>query len=265
MQILITPVRSASRLSMLTLHLALGGVIVLYQALFYTRYWYNSRKGKHIVQWWVRRACHILAININVYGEVNHEKETLFVANHVSWLDIIALSAVVQVKFISKDSIKHWPIIGWLVTSVGTLLIRRGKYFVISRLVALIKKELKHRHSVLLFPEGTTTNGKQVAPFRFALLQSVTHSEYMVQAIALQYITATGVDLQALYIGKDNFVFHLLRLTMRDSTRLKIHFTQAFSVRNMDRHAVAKQARENILQELGLDEHSVQLPVRQVA
>ena len=234
---------------MLLLHLQLGGFIVVYQWLR-QRNWYNSEQGKRIIQWWMRRACRILAVHISVSGEISSQGRTLFVANHISWIDIIALASVVQVKFISKDSLRYWPLIGWLATSVGTLLIRRGKYFVVTRVVALIKRELNQRHAVLVFPEGTTTDGQQVAAFRSALLQSVSYSDAAVQAVALRYHTDGGLDRHAPYIGNDNFVFHLLRLSLRNKTQLKLHFTPEFSTQKLDRRAVAGLAREQIISAL---------------
>ena len=261
-----TPIRVTWRLTMLLLHLILGALIVAYEQVR-RRNWYNSEQGKQTIQWWAARACRILAIHVTVTGEISARSKTLFVANHISWIDIIALSAVLQVKFISKESLKYWPLIGWLATSVGTLLIRRGKYFVVTRVVALIKRELKQRHAVLVFPEGTTTDGRQVTAFRSALLQSVSYSDASVQAVALQYHTATGLDRHAPYIGKDNFVFHLLRLSMRDKTQLKLQFTPEFSTQELDRREVARLARDHIISALEDRPYSVPLQAadRQVA
>jgi len=249
------------------LHFVCGVSIVIYGQIRSRRSWYNSEQGKRLIQWWMVRACRILAIHITVTGKASVQQKTLFVANHISWIDIIALAAVVRVKFISKESLKYWPLIGWFATSIGTLLIRRGKYFVVTRIVALIKRELKHKHAVLVFPEGTTTDGQQVALFRSALLQSVSHSDTPVQAVALRYHTATGLDRHAPYIGKDNFVFHLLRLSMRDKTQLKLHFTPEFSAHKLDRREVAKLARENIISALESRPYPVQQQAadRQVA
>ncbi|MBC6406626.1 MAG: 1-acyl-sn-glycerol-3-phosphate acyltransferase [Rhodobacteraceae bacterium] len=136
------------------------------------------------------------------------------VANHCSWLDIFALNAAARIYFVSKAEVARWPAIGWLAKATGTLFINRApaqaaahKHSVETRLMA--------GHRLLLFPEGTSTDGHRVLPFKSTLFaafftQSMT-SSWQIQPITLRYRAPAGKDARFYgWWGAMAFLPHLL-------------------------------------------------------
>ena len=231
--------RACTRLTVLLIHILYALLLIVKFRLYHGRQWFDTEPGKLVIRWWVQRACHFLALKLQVKGAASIAPNTLFVANHVSWMDIIALLAVSNTKFISKDAVKRWPVIGWLATAIGTLFIHRGKHFAVSRMIDNIRHELDSRHAILVFPEGTTTDGTQVGRFHAGVFNSVSGTQHYVQAIALRYRRYNGPDKFAPYIGDDIFINHLFRIASLKETTLEIVFALPFQPASMNRHYIA--------------------------
>lgn len=239
-------IRSYLRISLLIGHIIIGVIIVLIARSLPGIRWYETQQGKNIIQWWFKLTCKILAVRIKIHGKTNFSPGTLFVANHVSWLDIITLLSTLQSRFISKDNLIHWPVFGWLAQSTGTLFIQRHKKFVLHELINTIKINLNNKQSVTFFPEGTTTDGRQAGHFYSSLFKSVSFAEYLVQPIAIQYMRYGQYDPIAPFIGQDNFMSHLLRITKQSETNLLLSFTPAFSTTQRTRQEIADLAKQHI-------------------
>ena len=95
----------------------------------------------------------------------------MFVLNHVSWLDIFLLDAVLPVTFVAKSEIGDWPLVGTLVTHAGTLYIERGSKSAARRTSERVAEALREQRPVAIFPEGTTSHGESVQRFHAALFQ----------------------------------------------------------------------------------------------
>ena len=117
----------------------------------------------------------------------------LVVANHVSWLDIFALHAVGPVRFIAKAEIERWPVLGGLVRGVGTLFIERARRHDTHRVNQEIARALAAGDIVAVFPEGTTTDGTALLPFKGSLLQPIIDAQGHVQPVAIRYRDADGI------------------------------------------------------------------------
>lgn len=238
------------RLIFLLVHILYGVCVVFVYRLRAGKDWYHQESGRFIIQRWMRQACRILAIRLQVNGRVCGPTASLFVANHVSWIDTIALASLLDTKLLSKGSVKYWPVIGWLVENTGNLFITRGKNFALSQVIEQVQSRLDSGVSVLFFPEGTTTDGRQVCRFHAGLFKSITGTRHTVQAIALRYQRQGALDRLAPYIGKDNFVVHLFRIAALRETQLEVAFTEAFPVFAMSRHDIADKARKQITEVL---------------
>lgn len=247
------------------MHILYALLLIVKFRLYHGRQWFDTRPGKLVIQWWVQRACRVLAIRLHVNGVASTAQDTLFVANHISWIDIIAILAVSNTKFISKDVVKHWPVIGWLATAIGTLFVHRGKYFSVNRMIEDIRHELDNRHAILIFPEGTTTDGTEVARFHTGAFNSVSASEHYVQAIALRYKRQNRLDKFAPYIGNDVFVKHLFRIASLRETSLEIVFATPFQPVSMNRHDIARLTHTSITDMLLADQDILSMDKRLVA
>ena len=117
-----------------------------------------------------RRLTRILAIEISVTGDV--PAAGLIVSNHLGYVDILVLSAVAPVSFVSKKEVRSWPVFGWFARRTYTIFVDRGRRQGVGESVSEIEVALRAGRLVVLFPEGTSTGGASVLPFRSSLLAS---------------------------------------------------------------------------------------------
>jgi 1-acyl-sn-glycerol-3-phosphate acyltransferase len=143
------------------------------------------------IRGWSRRLLHLMSIDIRMTGTLGHPN-VIVVANHVSWLDIFALHAVGPVRFIAKAEIARWPVLGRLVAGVGTLFIERARRHDTHRVNQQVAKALAAGDIVAVFPEGTTTDGSTLLPFKGSLLQPIVDAAGAVQPVAIRYRTYDG-------------------------------------------------------------------------
>ena len=197
-------------------------------------------------QRWCLRLLAIMGVELRVHGALRGGPMFL-VANHVSWLDIPVIAAARPCHFLSKAEVAQWPVIGWLARSVGTLFIRRGAGE--SRLKAgEIREHLALGRSILVFPEGTTTDGTSVRRF---FPQLFAAAEGMpVQTVSVRYRDAAGdVDPTLAFIDDDELHHHLWRLLGRE--RIVVDLTFGPPVPAAEPRERARLAREQVIAGLG--------------
>jgi 1-acyl-sn-glycerol-3-phosphate acyltransferase len=130
----------------------------------------------------------------------------LFVANHVSWLDIFAINAFAPAAFVAKDEVRQWPVIGWLCANTDTVFLERGSRSAAVRTKQQMLEQLRRRHRVGVFPEGTTSDGAGVLPFHGALFQSAIDAGVRVAPVAVRYTDSRGAPSPApAYVGETTF------------------------------------------------------------
>lgn len=121
---------------------------------------------------------------------------TLFVANHVSWTDIVALGTLCDAVFVARGDLAGWSLLGRLARHHGTIFVARGRRTDTGRQVDAVRSVLARGGDVILFAEGTTSDGTGVLPFRSALL-AAADAAARVQPVAIVYLDACGVPLSA--------------------------------------------------------------------
>ena len=114
-------------------------------------------------------------------------------ANHAGWLDILALNAATTLYFVAKAEVAGWPGIGWLARATGTVFIRRDRAQAAAQ-VALIGDRLRAGHRLALFPEGTSSDGLQVLPFKPALFAAFRGTELALQPVTVRWQAPPGAD-----------------------------------------------------------------------
>jgi 1-acyl-sn-glycerol-3-phosphate acyltransferase len=142
-------------------------------------------------QQWARRMIGALGARLCVEGAAP-APGTLLVANHVSWLDILAIASHTPAAFVAKSEVRAWPAIGWLAARAGTLFLRRSSGRSLLRVKERIGALLLEGRNVTLFAEGTTTGGSGLLPFRSGLMQAAVDSIRPVQAVAIAYYDGDG-------------------------------------------------------------------------
>ncbi len=167
-----------------------------------------------------RGATNCLGLKITCHGEPS-AAPTLYVSNHISWCDIPALGGALPATFLSKSEVGQWPLIGWLARQAGTVFIQRGSgkaSGIVSQLAAL----LEQGQSVMVYPEGTTTNGVTVLPFHGRLLKAAQQAGAPIQPVSIVYRRNGAPDHLAPFIDDDDFLGHLGRLLSKSPPRVDI-------------------------------------------
>ncbi|MCW8853495.1 MAG: 1-acyl-sn-glycerol-3-phosphate acyltransferase [Gammaproteobacteria bacterium] len=196
--------------------------------------------------WWHRRICKIFGVSRTIHGEIN-QSPTLFVVNHISWFDIPALGSAVPVHFLSKDEINSWPIIGMIAKKAGTLFIKRGARGAAEQSVAEIAQALKNGGHVIIFPEGTTTDGTSVRRFHSRLFQAAIDAEAQIQPVALTYPHPEGVHPKAPFIGDTQFMESTLDMISEKQMDVKLDFLNTINAQQYTRDELASMTQEQIL------------------
>ncbi len=139
------------------------------------------------IQAWSVSLLRIFKMKICVVGEEKLSRTPfLLVSNHISWLDIFAINAFKPICFVAKSEVRDWPIFGWMAKQVGTIFIQRGSATHARKVVMELAETLKFG-AICIFPEGTSTSGDHVLPFRSNLFESAVISGIPVSPLAIQY------------------------------------------------------------------------------
>ncbi len=199
---------------------------------------------------WFGVLARIFGINIKVYGTPLAEK-TLFVANHLSWLDILVIGHLTPVHFLAKHEIKAMPIIGWLATRVGTLYIKRGCRISASESSRDITAVLKQQHNSLVFAEGKTTDG-HIKKFHGRLMQSAIDAHAMVQPVAIFYprrhSAADNIEINPviLYTAGISVAESFDLISRAASIDVEVHFLEPVHSEGKTRGAIARNAYDEV-------------------
>ncbi|MDT8452805.1 MAG: lysophospholipid acyltransferase family protein [Gammaproteobacteria bacterium] len=206
------------------------------------------RRGltSHITCWWHRRVLQILGIKVNSYGTAANSA-TLFVANHLSWLDIHLIGSRLPVRFLSKAEVKDWPVFGWLASRAGTLYIPRGTKSASANAIRIMQQTLRDDQHVALFPEGTTSDGN-IKRFHGRLMQSAIDAECLIQPVAIQYPDSKGnpVDTAVLYTGDTTFMESVKNVMAAKNLTAELHFLEPINPQNMNPVELASYTEERI-------------------
>ncbi len=179
----------------------------------------------------------ILGVELVVHGEVPHQGPALVVANHVSWLDILVMNAAQPARFVSKADVKHWPLLGSLITGAGTLYIERENRRDAMRVVHHVAERLQADDLIAIFPEGTTGDGVALLPFHANLFQAAIAAEAPVLPVALSFVHAgTGARHDApIYIGDTTLMASMWATLRATDVQAVVGFGQA-AARRRDGH-----------------------------
>jgi 1-acyl-sn-glycerol-3-phosphate acyltransferase len=163
-------------------------------------------RGKVSIQY-SRLVCALLGVRINVVGSPPHREAVLILANHASWLDILAITATVPVIFVAKSEVRGWPLIGWVARARGTVFVERNRRQRTPDANADIARHLAEGQSIVLFAEGTSSDGNRVLPFRSALVGALREALAQLEVgrrIAVQPLSVGYTGLLGLPMGRQH-------------------------------------------------------------
>ena len=211
--------------------------------------WLGLPRKRALIRRWSARLLRMLSVEARIHGlpEGGLPGNLLIVANHVSWLDIFVLNAMQPSRFVAKAELRAWPFIGRLVTGCGTLYIERERRRDTHKVNRHAAEALARGDVVAIFPEGTTTDGRDILPFRGSLLQPIVDAEGHVQPIALRYRTPSGEHSDApAYVGETSFIESFWRLTGEPRLVVELHVAAALPARARHRRELTRAAEAAI-------------------
>ncbi len=213
---------------------------------------HTGPEGAIWIHRWCRRIMRCLGIQCTVEGELpgprsasGHGFETV-VCNHLSYIDILVMSAVRPFVGVAKTEVRGWPLLGWLTAQAGTVYVTRGgRPETYPAVNAAMAQAYRSGLPVLFFPEGTTTDGSETLAFRRGLFHSVLRDNVQVRTAALKYelacdVPGVTVANDVCWWGDADFLPHLFRFTGLRGLRATIRFGEA--VDGADRFALSENA-----------------------
>lgn len=192
---------------------------------------------------WSQELLAILGVEVEA-RPLRIEPGTLLVANHVSWLDVVVLSMLYPADFVAKAEIRRWPLLGWLLAHNDCLFVERRVGRHLLRLNARIGARLALGRIVACFPEGTTTDGASLLPFRPALFEPAVRGRHRLQPIALAYRDSAGLRCEAAaFIGQQSLWGSLLAIASHPGITATVIAGPAIAVSNLTRREAAHIAQ----------------------
>jgi 1-acyl-sn-glycerol-3-phosphate acyltransferase len=199
---------------------------------------------------WLHESCRTglrrLGIEVHVTG--CFPERGLLVSNHMSYLDILVYSSVAPCVFVSKKEVKSWPIFGQMARMAGTVFIDRSRSADTRLVNAEMLEALSSGAVVVLFPEGTSSDGASVLPFRPALFDAAVRANELITPAHLRYEVPDGSPGNDVgYWGSMSFFPHLLKLLSKRGIRALIHFSSE-PRKFEDRKVAAQKIHEMVLE-----------------
>ena len=208
----------------------------------------TGAKRQQLTQYGLAFMASALPFRIHIYG-TPPKQTALWVANHISWTDILILGGCAPLSFLSKAEVQHWPVAGWLAKEAGTLFIQRGNA-VQDDVQGQVVARLQQRLPVLIFPEGTTTEGHQPRKFHARLFSCAADTGVPIQPVAIRYRRHGQLDAIAPFVGDDSLPTHLMRLLSQGPAVAEVYFLPLQPSEHHARNTLAQHAQHAIAQTL---------------
>jgi 1-acyl-sn-glycerol-3-phosphate acyltransferase len=223
------------RIARLALHLAAGcsRVALLYPLV-------GERTQRKMRARWSRQLLGVLGVELQAQGPLPRPGQ-LLVSNHISWVDVFVINAISPLSFVCKDEVRNWPLLGWLVARNHTVFIRRASRNSAAEVRDRLVGSLSCGRSVMVFPEGTTTDGRAVLPFRAALFQAAIDAGRAVKPVRLRYVDHRGEHSDAAaYIDDVSFWQSVCMLARAPRTVARVELLPALPSHGLTRQDLAQ-------------------------
>jgi 1-acyl-sn-glycerol-3-phosphate acyltransferase len=201
-----------------------------------------------------RCLCWMLGIRIRVVGKPVRDRAVLFVSNHGSWADILAIGAVAPIAFVSKIEVAKWPLVGTAARLQKTVFVDRSRRSQTGDSIAEMVQRLSSGVSMVLFAEGTSSDGNRVLPFRSALIGAVreaaarTEGGMLIQPMSICYTAINGIPMGrqhrplVAWYGDTDFMPHIKAFLPRAAMDITISYGDPIAAdASTDRKVLAKE------------------------
>ena len=218
--------------------------------LFVNSFGRSVRVGKihlneFMLNWWAGLLCRTFGVRVKVYGDIA-DGPVLVVANHISWLDIVALHSAAAMGFVSKAEVARWPLIGLMARASGTVFHERGSHDSSSSVADVMIERLMEGDRIAIFPEGGIKPGDGVKIFHARLFRVAIEAQCPVQPVMLRYMRAGYRDPDMTFIRNENFAMNFLRLLGRPSSVCELQFLEPIQVQGQPRRELSSAAQKAI-------------------
>ena len=242
------PLRYLWRLPLLALHVTVGLAITMLMINPLARRIRPGGEGldSRTIRAWSVLMVRVFGMRVRRFGEPL-PGAALFVANHVSWIDITLLHSQRVVGFVAKAEIARWPLIGWVASHGGTIFHRRGDNESLHGVMHQMLEKLQSGIAIGVFPEGRTNNGQVVGPFHARIFQPAVLAGVPAQPVALKYGARGSAQTKVAFQTRENFMQNLWRLLGEPARAVEVHFLEPVSVDADGRRRMAALSRERIV------------------
>ncbi len=224
--------------------LGLIGLIMIFVPLHYA--YRLVAYGSPFPMLFLRYAARVCGARVEVIG-THLKRDVFYIANHISWVDILALAGASGTASVAKAELAEAPVVGWLASLNRTVFVKRENRLGVAEQINALKEALVDNWSVTVFPEGTTTDGQSLLPFKTSMMSVLDPPPpgVLVQPVVLDYgPVAEWIG----WIGEESGLNNAKRVLARKGTfRLKLYFLEPFSPEHFrGRKAIGEQARRRI-------------------
>ena len=240
--------RTLWRLPLLLLHVTLGlaVTVVLMGPVGRALTIAGERGDQWVIRTWSRLMMRCFGLRTTRIG-TPVPGAVMFVANHVSWIDITLLHSQRVVGFVAKSEIARWPLVGWLASQAGTIYHHRGDNESLHGVMHQMLQRLQEGHAVGVFPEGRTCSGHELGPFHARIFQPAVLAECPVQPVALKYGAGGSAQTVVAFQRRENFLQNFWRLLGEPPRPVEVHFLEPTAAEGQGRRQLAEVCRERIV------------------
>ncbi|WP_073973685.1 lysophospholipid acyltransferase family protein [Erythrobacter donghaensis] len=240
----VTPISLAGWLRIVARSLGLIALLLVFVPLHYL--YRVISYGSPFPMLFLRCAARVCGARVKVVG-THLKRDVFFVANHISWVDILALAGASGTAFVAKAELATAPVVGWLASLNRTVFVKREHRMGVAEQINALKEALVDNWSVTVFPEGTTTDGQSLLPFKTSMLSVLEPPPpgVLVQPVILDYgPVAEWIG----WIGEEGGLNNAKRvLSRKGSFPVRLHFLEPFSPEDFKgRKAISIEARRRI-------------------
>jgi len=241
--------RFAFRLPLLLWHVLIDlPITLLFMTAPFQRIDIGGESLDHrVIRWWQGGLMRIFGFRMHRRG-TPLRGATLFVANHVSWVDIVALHSQRMMGFVAKREISRWPFVGWLASRGETIYHERGSSESMGGVLHEMLARLREGRSVGVFPEGRTRDGHGIGPFHARIFLAAVEAGVRVQPVALRYGKGASAQPVVAFAPEESFAGNFLRLLGEPPRYTEVWFLDPIEVSEAGgRRRIAETARERIV------------------
>jgi 1-acyl-sn-glycerol-3-phosphate acyltransferase len=230
--------RLAARLARVLLHLLKG--LSICTMVFP---WLRPEQRLARVGRWSGQLLRIFQVSVELAPGSCPPANGLWVANHVSWIDVFVINALFPARFVAKSEVRRWPLVGALSARAGTIYVARENRRDLRRTLATLATALDAGERVVVFPEGTSAAQGAMLPFRANLFEATISAQAAVQPVAISYFDTDGrLHAGVEYIGATSLVESMIAMLSGKPIRALLHTLPTLSPHATERRSLAQHA-----------------------